>query len=194
MYTSSMKKRIYNQASLFGPLYAYLVVLSPPGIVREAITKIKEELNSISDISDRNLHSIAHITLVDKLTDDVLFPETITEFVDGSKPFTITIAGWDYFDHGQSVTVYLKVLDPEPITELMIAVKSKARAPHISLAKKIPHSTFEALRPYLENLNYSATWICHEVIVLKKLMSEKHLGFKDKIVVPLDGLNSSTSL
>lgn len=192
MILKTMKKRIYNQASLFGPLYAYLVVLSPPDAIKDDITTIKNELNAISDIGERNLHSIAHITLVDKLTDDMLFPETIAEFVRGSKPFEITVAGWDYFDHGHSVTVYLKVLHPEPITDLMAALKSSARAPHISLAKKIPHSTFEVLRPYLENLNYSATWICNEVIVLKKLMLEKHLGFRGKIAIPLDVSNPST--
>ena len=180
-----MKKRIYNQTSLFGPLYAYLVVLSPPDPVKEAIANIKKDLNAIAGISDRNLHSIAHITLIDKLTDDVLFPETIEELIGGRKPFTIRIGRWDYFDHGHSITVYLKVLDPEPIIDLMEDVKSTARSPHISLAKKISHETFNTLKPYLENLNYYAQWDCAEVTVLKKLMAEKHLGFKDKIIIPL---------
>lgn len=180
-----MKKRIYNQTSLFGPLYAYLVVLSPPDTVKGDIAKIKSDLNAISDIGERNLHSIAHITLVDKLTDDVLFPETIEEFVNDRKSFFITVKSWDYFDHGHSVTVYLKILNQQAITDLMKAVKSTARSPHISLVKKISHETFYKLRPYFENLNYTAQWNCSEVIVLKKLMSEKHLGFKDKIIVPL---------
>lgn len=50
-----MKKRIYNQTALFGELYAYLVVLSPPEKVKADIAKIKKELNHISDISKRNL-------------------------------------------------------------------------------------------------------------------------------------------
>ena len=181
-----MKRRIYNQTSLFGPLYAYLVVLSPPGTVKDDIAKIKKELNLISDIGERNMHSIAHITLVDKLTDDISFPEMIEECTEGANSFSVTIQGWDYFDHGHSVTLFLKVVNPQPITELMMAVKSAARSPHISLAKKIPHTTFEQLIPYLQNLNYMATWQCTEVIVLKKLMSEKHLGFKDKIAIPLN--------
>ncbi|MCO6149437.1 2'-5' RNA ligase family protein [Flavobacterium sp. NRK1] len=189
-----MKKRIYNQTSLFGPLYAYLVVLSPPDAIKNAITIIKKELNAISAIGERNLHSIAHITLVDKLTDDVLFPETIEELIEGRKSFPITVKGWDYFDHGHSITVYLKVLNPEPIIDLMEDVKSPARSPHISLVKKIPHHTFQSLRPYLETLNYSFNWDCTEVIVLKKLMSEKHLGFKDKITIALAGFNPSTAL
>lgn len=180
-----MKKRIYNQTSLFGPLYAYLVVLSPPDEVKACIAQIKKELNAIADITERNLHSIAHITLVDKLTDDIDFPETIASFIAGTKRFNIKIGGWDFFDHGHSVTVYLKVESAEPIIELMELVKAPSRSPHISLAKKIPHTAFNQLRPYLDNLDFSAEWLCTEVVVLKKLMSEKHLGFKDSIKIPL---------
>jgi len=180
-----MKKRIYNQTSIFGPLYAYLVVLSPPQQVKDEIAQIKKDLNAIADITERNLHSIAHITLVDKLTDDVYFPETIEEFIAGQKPFPIKISGWDIFDHGHSITAYLKIISPAPIVELMSAVKSPSKSPHISLVKKIPHETFAALKPYLENLDYSAEWLCTDVTVLKKLMSEKHLGFKNSIKIPL---------
>jgi 2'-5' RNA ligase len=180
------QKRIYNQTSLFGPLYAYLVVLSPPQKVKDEIAQIKKELNAIADITGRNLHSIAHITLVDKLTDDVDFPETIQALVQGQNPFTIKINGWSYFDHGHSVTVHLTIKDTEPIVRLMEMVKSPSKSPHISLAKKIPHTTFDKLRPYLDTLNYTANWQCTEVTVLKKLMAEKHLGFKDSIRIPLN--------
>ena len=63
------------------------------------------------------------------------------------------IGGWDYFDHGHSVTLFLKIANPKPIKELMMAVKSAARSPYISLAKKIPYTTFEQLIPYLQNLD-----------------------------------------
>lgn len=179
------KKRIYNQESLFGPLYAYLVVISPPEKIKADITQIKKEIDRIAAIGERNLYSIAHITLIDKLTDDTFFPETIQTYLDGKEAFEIQITGWDYFDHGHSVTVYLKIVDSQPIIELMQVVKSPAKSPHISLAKKISHETFNKIKPYLEKINYAATWNCSEIVVLKKLMSEKHLGFKDKILISL---------
>lgn len=181
----TMKKRIYNQTSLFGPLYAYLAVISPPDEVKDRIAQIKKELNAIASITDRNLRSIAHITLVDKLTDDTDFPETIAALIAGKNPFIIRVSGWDFFDHGHSVTVYLKVESAEPIIELMDLVKAPSRSPHISLAKKIPHEVFNELRPYLDDMDFSAEWLCTEVVVLKKLMAEKHLGFKDSIKIPL---------
>jgi len=180
-----MKKRIYNQTSLFGPLYAYLVVLSPPDPVKIEVARIKRELNEIAAIGERNLHSIAHVTIIDKLTDDANFAEVITGLIAGGKEFTVRISGWGFFDHGHSVTVYLKVANPEPVVNLMQLVKSPSKSPHISLAKKIPHHIFSLIKPYLENLQYTAEWNCNEVNVLRKLMSEKELGFKESFKIPL---------
>lgn len=180
-----MAKRIYNQTSLFGPLYAYLVVLSPPQDVKDAIAKIKKDLNDIADIGERNVQSIAHITLFDKLTDDAVLSETTAQLLGSQKPFTIKIGKWNFYDHGHSVTVILEIENPEPIINLMETLKSKSKSPHISLAKKITHATFEKLKPYLDNLNYAAEWRCNEVNVLRKLMSEKHLGFRESFKIPL---------
>lgn len=180
-----MKKRIYNQTSLFGPLYAYLVVLSPPDAVKVEVAKIKRELNEIATIGERNLHSIAHVTIIDKLTDDANFAEVIAGLIAGRKQFNVKISGWGFFDHGHSVTIYLKIENPEPIINLMTLVKSPSKSPHISLAKKIPHETFNKLKPYIENLDFSAEWVCNEINVLRKLMVEKHLGFKESFIVKL---------
>ncbi|KOS05439.1 hypothetical protein AM493_04900 [Flavobacterium akiainvivens] len=181
-----MKKRIYNQTSLFGPLYAFLVVLSPPEEVKAAIAKIKRDLNNIAGITERNLHSIAHITLTDKLTDEDDFAATVAQLLAGQKAFPVIINGWGVFDHGHSVTVYLNVENPAPIIQLAECLKSAAKSPHISLAKKIPHETYTELLPYLQNLDFSAQWLCTEVNVLRKLMPEKHLGFRDSFKIALN--------
>jgi 2'-5' RNA ligase len=180
-----MKKRIYNQTSLFGPLYAYLVVISPPDHIKKEIANIKKEMNAIADIKERNVNSIAHITLTEKLTDDISLTDTVSVLTGNQQSFNVALQGWGYFDHGHSITVYLKVLDPEKIIDMAGSLKSSARTPHISLAKKINRDTFERLQPYLNNLNYSARWACTELTVLRKLMSEKHLGFRESIKIPL---------
>lgn len=182
----AMARRIYNQTSLFGPLYAYLIVLSPPPDVKDAIAKIKKELNAIADIGERNVQSIAHITLFDKLTDDENLKDTTQDLASGRRSFWIKSGKWNYYDYGHSVTVILEIENPEPILQLMEVLKSKNKSPHISLAKKISYETFEKLKPYLENMTYSAQWKCNEINVLRKLMSEKHLGFKESFKIKLE--------
>ncbi|GEP51393.1 hypothetical protein FNO01nite_20650 [Flavobacterium noncentrifugens] len=179
------KNRVYNQTSLFGPLYAYLVVLSPPQKVREDIATFKKELNDIASIGDRNLQSIGHITLTDRLTDDADFAETVRKLIQGHKKFSVRLNGIGIFDHQPKKTLFLKIEGPNPIIVLMNSLKSVSKSPHLSLAKTLPPENFEKWANYLDEFEYEAEWICGEVVVLKKLMSEKHLGFNDKIIIPL---------
>ncbi len=181
-----MGKRIYNQQALFGPLYAYLVVLSPPQQVLDDIAILKREMDMIAEIGDSNLHSKAHITLTDKLTDDADFPETVAQLLAKQKKFEVTVAGHGFFDHRPKKTLFINIEDQEPIIHLMRLLKVKSGFPHLTLAKKITPVAFDALQPWLMNLNYAATWTCTEVLVLRKLMSEKHLGFKESFRIPLD--------
>lgn len=180
-----MKKRIYNQVSLFGPLTAYLVVISPPDAVKLDIAALKKELDTISEIGEKNIRSIAHITLIDKLTDDASFPDMIKKLIKKREPFPVTINGWDYFDHGHSFTIYLKIENTAPIIQLINDIKPGSALPHVTLAKKISRETFDKLKPYLQNFTYRNEWVCKEIVVLKKLMSQKPLGFKEKFVIPL---------
>src|SRR5690606_30503330 len=141
--------------------------------------------NTIAPIADRNVKSIAHITLTDKLTDDPELAGTVANLIGIHEPFTVKLEGWDYFDHGHSITIYIKVVTPAPIITLAELLKSAAKTPHIGLAKKIDYDTFKKLKPYLDALCFEAEWQCFEITVLRKLMSEKHLGFKDSFRIPL---------
>lgn len=179
-------KRIYNQQALFGPLYAYLVVLSPPQKVIADITGLKKEMDGLAPIGENNLHSKAHITLTDKLTDDAHFASTVAQLLHGQKRFEVKISGHGFFDHRPKKTIFINVENHEPIVELMRLLKIKSGFPHVSLAKKLPPLEFEKLRPWLADFDYSAQWTCTEVLVLRKLMSEKHLGFRESFVIPLD--------
>jgi len=179
------KKRIYNQTSLFGPLYAYLVVISPPDAVKRDIANIKHELNAIAEIGKRNLNSIAHITLTDKLTDESDFAATVANLLHGQQPFKVRLKSWEAFDHGHSVTLIIHLEEPAPVINLASLLKSASKTPHIAIAKRLPHETAAALGAYMQQLDYTAEWICKEVTVLRKLMSEKHLGWKDSFTIPL---------
>jgi 2'-5' RNA ligase len=179
------KKRIYNQQALFGPLYAYLVVLSPPVWIKDDISGFKKELDAISPIGARNLHSIAHITLTDKLTDDADFHKTVGKLLEEQHAFTIRLNGFDVFDHGKRKTLFAAVETQEPILNLMRQLKVLSGHAHLSLVKNISHENAAPLESYLRQKQYDATWQCNEVIVLRKLMSEKEKGFRERFVIPL---------
>ncbi|RZJ67472.1 MAG: 2'-5' RNA ligase family protein [Flavobacterium sp.] len=180
-----MAKRIYNQTALFGELYAYLVVISPPDSVLAEIAKIKRVMNAIADIGDRNLYSVGHITLTDKLTDDDSFPETIANLLKGQTKFSVKLSGVGQSNHKDKNIILLHVADPEPIINLSRLLKSPSKSPHVALAKRISPETLAALQPYLINLSFEAEWICEEILVLRKRMSQKEKGFREQFKIPL---------
>ncbi len=180
-----MKKRIYNQMSLFGPLYAYLAVLSPPVSIRNQIASLKRELDAIAGIGERNLHSIGHITLIDSLTDDSCFQNTVAKMLQPAEPFRVRLKNANTFNHGRYSTLYLEIEDPLPIVGLMESLKSPYKTPHLSIAKRLPNDRAEILKSYLRDKCYEAEWLCAEVKVLRKRMSEKHLGFRESFTIPL---------
>ena len=179
-----MKKRIYNQISLFGPLYAYLAVLSPPEPARSQIASLKKELDAIAAIGERNLQSIGHITLVDSLTDDSDFQNTVAKMLHPAEPFLIRLKNANTFNHGNYSTLYLEIENPQPIASLMESLKSPSKTPHLSLAKRLPNDKAAILKNYLQHKCYEATWLCAEVKILRKRMSEKHLGFRESFTIP----------
>lgn len=180
-----MSKRIYNQPGLFGELYAYLVILSPPDAIKVAIADMKRQLDALSPIGDRNLHSIAHITLTEKLTDDPDLAATVSNAIQGVAAFTLRAEGIGIFDHGIHKTLYIRVAPKEPLKALAKAVRKPSLTPHITLVKKLPNERFEALLPHLGNLHFEAEWTCTEVTVLRKLMREKEKGWREKFVLPI---------
>lgn len=181
----TMAKRNYTQQALFGPLYAYLVVLSPPPWILAQLSGFKLQMAALADIGEANLHSRPHITLTEKLTDDADFATTVAQLLQTARSFPIEISGHGFFDHHSKKSVFVNVAPHQPILELMNLVKKKSGFPHLSLLKKLPPSEFEKLRPWLRDWNYSAQWHCTEVLVLRKLMSEKHLGFREQFKIPL---------
>ena len=141
-----MKKRICNQISLFGPLYAYLAVLSPPESVRSQIASLKKELDAIAAIGERNMQSIGHITLIDSLTDDSDLQNTVAKMLHPAAPFLIRLKNANTFNHGSYSTLYLEIENSMPIASLMESLQSSSETPHLSIAKRLPNDKAEMLK------------------------------------------------
>ena len=110
---------------------------------------------------------------------------TMEALLAGQKPFRVKISGVAQFDQPNGHTIYLKVQNPEPIAELGKVLKTSV-SPHLKLARRLKSETVNKLEPYLATLNFEAEWTCTEVVLLRKLMSEKEKGFREKFRVLLE--------
>ncbi len=180
-----MTKRIYNQQALFGPLYAYLVVLSPPVSIREELDAIKKQMNAIVALGDKNLHAIGHITLFEKLTDETEIAQSVKNLLKEEKSFSIKLKGIRVFKNPKGHDIVLNVANTAAIQNLLKNFKVKSSGSFLSLAKRLDAETILKLQPFLNEFNREFEWHCQEVTVLRKLMSEKEKGFNENFTIPL---------
>lgn len=167
------------------PEYTYLVVVSPPDEIRAVVSKIKQDMDIIAPIGERNLNSIPHITLTGRLTNQPELIETVRYFVSGMPPFPINVTGIDILDLGAAKTIYLKVEANEHFDKLADALHTKAIVPCITLAKNIDAETANKLQPELSQHSYETEWLCTEITILRKRISDTEKGWREKFTISL---------
>jgi hypothetical protein len=180
-----MAKRIYNQTALFGPLYAYLAVISPPA---DIISELKYIKGKLPGLNRRSLQSTPHITLFERLTDDRNLADTVHQLLVNRPSFDIRLSGFTAFEHSKYSSIVLPVEDPMPITQINGILKENNKTPFLTFAKWLSTEECSLYMDLLAEIDFAAMWRCSEILVLRKLMSEKHLGFREKITIKLTNL------
>lgn len=180
-----MAKRIYNQTALFGPLYAYLLVISPPRELELRLQQIKLSLHERFPLGKSNMQSKPHITLFERLTDETALAETVKVILSKEQTFTVNVEEFVLFEHQRYSSIVLTVTPPEPILRLHQRLKTGQKAPFLTFAKWLRPEQAMIYMEYLNTLDFQASWTCSGLLLLRKLMSEKHLGFREKTVITL---------
>lgn len=185
-----------EQLSLFGSNAApvarnrcdYFVLLSPPPAIIKKVATQKKTLSKIIRIGDKNLFSIAHISLFRMLTpeNDELILGKLRRALQHLYTFTIRLNGAEFFIHGASRSLVLKIENPEPIRMIHALISrefrtSKGITPHLTIARNIPAKYAEKINP--EDFHLYDEFLCDRVTVLKKTGGEEH--FSVLLEIPL---------
>ncbi|KGO87115.1 hypothetical protein Q765_07890 [Flavobacterium rivuli WB 3.3-2 = DSM 21788] len=201
-----MPKKNPDQFSLFPEtLYEYHILLSPSDAIKEDVDNIKQQLHELIGIAERDRKSIAHITLLKmEAFESTDVKDQIKKAVSGFTKFTIKVAGYDKFEHGQERTFYLKIENPHPVDDLVSAIKRPNRkrvpkivnrqtsiidkpsldkpkkltmVPHITIARNIPFTDLEKIEDFTP-FEYQNEWLCDRIVIRKRLAGT------DKIFTP----------
>ncbi|MFL9844240.1 2'-5' RNA ligase family protein [Flavobacterium rhizosphaerae] len=189
-----MPKKDPAQTSLFPEqLFEYHVLISPTDEVIEHVDMLKARLNDIIDIGAFNIKSIAHISLFKyEAYQSVNVKEVFTKGAALSEimPFLIKIEGCKVFSAGDSRSLVLEIINPQPIDYLAAllnpAKKRKPKKPvkqtsildkpvkkpatihpHITIARNIAAEEL-ALVTDLSAFDYKAEFLCDRITILKR--------------------------
>lgn len=155
----------------------FLMVLSP-GEHISALVK-EHKLNAAKIIGEyESVHSKAHISIKTMPRQKAFIAEPIIKLLNRSlctlPPITLTVDGFDYFNHGEDYkTIYAK-LRSNHLTTLWFKTLKKHlgikefMVPHITIARNIPLWAFNELWPHFKALNWVENFTVNELTVLRR--------------------------
>lgn len=155
----------------------FFILLSPSAQVKALVRDHK--LYAAEIIGNyESKHSIAHIS-IKKMHRQKSFLTTPLILGLNTKlatipPVTLTIDGFDYFNHGEDFkTIYAKIRSTPEITQWFKILKKHLNmkeflVPHITITRNIPVSDFNLLWPHFKSIKWSESFTVNELLVLEK--------------------------
>lgn len=155
----------------------FFILLSPSAQVKALVRDHK--LYAAEVIGNyESMHSIAHVSIKKMHRQKSFLTEpairSLTPKLATTPPVTLTIDGFDYFNHGEDYkTIYAKIRSTPEITQWFKTLKKHLNikefmVPHITIARNIPVSDFNLLWPHFKAINWSESFTVNELTVLQK--------------------------
>ena len=129
------------------------------------------------NLQDFNLRSAPHISLL-KLQIAVNDDEVIARVAKALTvlhAFGISLKKAGYFKHGNTNDIILTLCDPRPVQQVFDCLrkefeprKSGKIVPHLTIGRRIPSQEFEKVGGLLHTFDYTGSFSCASVVVLRE--------------------------
>jgi len=155
----------------------YMLLLSPNDRVKALVKEHK--LHAATVIGQyESMHSIAHISINKMPRQKAFITEpallALGKALRTLPPITLTIDGFDYFNHGTDYkTIYAKLRSNHQTTQWFKTLKKhlglkEFMVPHITIARNIPVWAFEQLWPHFKAINWVEDITINELTILQR--------------------------
>ncbi|MDB5108984.1 MAG: hypothetical protein JWR67_98 [Mucilaginibacter sp.] len=155
----------------------FMMVLSPNEHVKALIQEHKQYAAGIIGQYE-SMHSIAHISIKNMPRQKTFLTEpaiiALRKILPTLPPITLTIDGFDYFNHGEDYkTIYAKLRTDHLSTLWFKTLKKhlgikEFMVPHITVARNIPIADFNKLWPHFKAINWVESFTVSELTVLQR--------------------------
>lgn len=148
-----------------------LFIISPPPAIAEYVAMLKQHVKLAIGHPFEDEFAKAHISLFkyrDEHAEDRLYQ--IDSKISAFTPFHVHIKNLNFHDHGTTRTIYLEVVQKNPICEIVenLADQGGDFTPYITIARNLDINDFLKAWNSLKNLSYSEYFRCDHITVLKK--------------------------
>lgn len=179
-----------NQLSLFSEakkehsqpvldtVYQYFLIISPPDEIKSKVKSLKYKLHKAVGLSDYNLHSVPHISLMSFHTMTPVNERcfvALQQLFSKNNSFEVYLNGFDYFEHGEEAnTIYVKIENSCQIVRIynelhsLLGLRIREFIPHLTLAKTISRTRFNKSYEMIKQHSFSEKFNCSHVTVLER--------------------------
>lgn len=178
----------HNQLSLFAEakqeqpvldtVYQYFLIISPPDEIKSKVKSLKYKLHKAVGLSEYNLHSVPHISLMSFHTMRPVneqFFKALEQLFSKNNALEVDLNGFEYFEHGtESNTIYVKIENSYQIVKVyhelhsLLGLSVREYVPHLKIARTMSRSRFNKSYDMLKQHSFSEKFKCNQVTVLER--------------------------
>jgi hypothetical protein len=145
------------------------VIISPPESILRDVAYIKKSIREVLGHPFEGEFAKAHVSLLkyrDPHTDNELYQ--INSRLETCRPFTLYIKDFEIVHNGNYKSIYLNVINKNPVRELSETISGRDITPHILIAKNLSPDDFDKVWTAIKNITYSTHFRCDHLTVLKR--------------------------
>lgn len=178
----------HNQLSLFAEakqeqpvldtVYQYFLIISPPDEIKSKVKSLKYKLHKAVGLSEYNLHSVPHISLMSFHTMRPVneqFFKALEQLFSKNNALEVDLNGFEYFEHGtESNTIYVKIENSFQIVKVyhelhsLLGLSVREYVPHLKIARTMSRSRFNKSYDMLKQHSFSEKFTCNQVTILER--------------------------
>ncbi len=163
--------------------YQYLIVVSPSDEIKEKVLELKKKLNVLVPISNFNLRSTPHISIIgfsmkEQLKDD--FWNKFQLHFSKVPRFVVSLNGFENFLHGQiSNTLFIKIEDAKPFVMLhkistqFFKINERNYLPQLTVARVLPRESLPIINSFIGEEGFKGKFKCTNITVLERTVEGK---------------------
>ncbi len=172
--------------SLPDTVHQYFFIISPPDAVKSKVKSLKHKLNTAVGLSDHNLHSVPHISLMSFHTMwpvNDRFMQVVQQLFSEIHCFEVKLHGYEHFVHGSSSdTIYVKLSDSDKIKLMyqelhnLLGLRVRSFVPHLAIAQTIPRANFGKSFSIVKKHSFDEEFVCETVTLLERKLQHGVAG------------------
>jgi 2'-5' RNA ligase len=167
-----------KESPVLDTVHQYFFIISPPDAIKSKVKSLKYKLHKAVGLSDYNLHSVPHISLMSFHTMRPVnerFFNALQQLFSDNNTFDVDLNGFEYFEHGEeSNTIYVKIENSYQIVKVyhelhrLLGLSVRSFVPHLTVARTMSRARFNKSYEMIKQHSFTEKFSCSQVTILER--------------------------